>query len=159
MPTRTYTRKTDPTGLPADPAKGDPSFQAGILTALPGRTWRTNAGTEVVVDIDGTDLTPQEDADLTAAHTAWAPTASEAYAPTYEVTTVVRGLVQKVEWFQTDAGDGTYEDLAKDAQYLWHDSILLSITYRRYAIDGSVLETWIEAFYTTDDGKRVVKGA
>ena len=40
MPTRTYTRKTDPNGKPADPALGNPSFQAGILTAT---HWGSNS--------------------------------------------------------------------------------------------------------------------
>ncbi len=73
MPTRTYSRKTAPAGNPADPSKGNPSFLSGIATALPGRTWKTRAFTDVEVDIDGADLTQQEDDDLTAAHTAWVP--------------------------------------------------------------------------------------
>ena len=72
MPTRNYTRKNDPNGNPADPAKGSPSFLSGVLTALSGRTWRSRAsGTGVILDIDGAEPTAQEDTDLTAAHTAW----------------------------------------------------------------------------------------
>lgn len=159
MPTRTYSRKTGPQGNPADPTRGDPSFTEGILTALPGRTWRTNAGADVSLDIDGGDLTQQEDDDLTAAHTAWTPTSQTAYAPNYEVTTTDKGNVTKVEWFETDNGDGTYSGLARDATYNWAPgSKLVSLTATRYAKDGSVLgEPTTESFYTTTSGERVRK--
>ena len=160
MPTRTYSRKTGPQGNPADPTRGDPSFSEGILTALPGRTWRTDAGANVSLDIDGGDLTQQEEDDLTAAHTAWTPTSQTAYAPNFEVTTTTRGNVTKVEWFETDNGDGTYSGLAKDAVYAWTlgTSVLISITTTRYAKDGSVIgDPVVEEFYTTSAGTRVKK--
>lgn len=71
MPTRTFTRKLNEEGVPADPAKGVPSFIEGIKGALYSRTWRVNAETEVIIDIDGAELTLQEDADLVSAYVSW----------------------------------------------------------------------------------------
>lgn len=162
MPTRTYSRKTAPAGTPADPSKGAPSFLGGVTTALDGRTWRCAAsGSDVTLDIDGGDLTQQEDDDLTAAHTAWVTTDQESYLPNYQVTTQDKGLVLKTEWFETDNGDGTYSDLAKDEVNEWSgggNSVLISSTTTRYAKDGTVLGTpEVVTYYTTDDGQRVKK--
>ena len=157
MPTRTYTRKTDPNGKPADPALGNPSFQAGILTALPGRTWRTNAGTDVAVDIDGADLTPQEDADLTAAHTAWVPTSGLQYSPVIKKDLYTNGRIQRTEWFQNDEGSGVYSGLAQNEVYNWQGSRLISSVLSVLYTDGTVKEQTTTVYTTTDDGGHVVK--
>lgn len=74
MPTRTFTRKTAPDGTLADPSKGQPSFLSGVYTALSGRTWRSAASdTEVVLDIDGVELTGQEDTEVNDAYNNWIP--------------------------------------------------------------------------------------
>jgi hypothetical protein len=161
MPTRTFTRKTAPAGQPADPTRGDPSFSSGILTALPGRTWRLRAATDVVVDIDGGDLSAQEDTDLTAAHTAWVTESQTRFAPTFEVTTVQAGRTQKIEWFETDNGDGTYADLARDAVYSWTGSNLTSIVTTDYYDDGTVIPKSVvtETFFTNDANQRIRKVA
>jgi hypothetical protein len=163
MPTRTYSRKTAPAGGYADPTKGDPSFTSGVATAIPGRTWRTAAsGSDVVLDIDGGDLTGQEDTDLTAAHTAWVPTDHVSFSPRFPVTTSDKGLVIQTDWYATDNGDGTYSDLAMREANTWagggNNSVLEATTTTRYAKDGTVLgKPRVETYYTTDDAKRVKK--
>ena len=163
MPTRTYSRKTAPAGNPADPTKGNPSFTSGITTALPGRTWRTAAnGADVVLNIDGGDLTQQEIDDLDDAYTAWATTDNVAYSPRFPVTTSDKGLVQQTDWYETDNGDGTYSDLAMSEVNAWagggNNSVLLSTTTTRYAKDGTTLgKPKVESYFTTDDDKRVKK--
>jgi hypothetical protein len=163
MPIRTYTRKLAPTGNPADPTKGAPSFSSGILTALSGRTWRTAAdGSDVVLNIDGGDLTQQEDDGLTAAYTAWVSTDTLSYAPNFPVTTPDKGLVQQTDWYETDNGDGTYSGLARSEENTWAgggaNAVITSTTTTRYAKDGTTLgNPKIDSYYTTDDGKRVKK--
>ena len=162
MPTRNYSRKTAPAGNPADPTRGDPSFSDGVLTALPGRTWRTSAGEDVTLHIDGDDLTQQEDDDLTAAHTAWVPVDHIAYTADFPVTTPDKGQVLQTDWYETDEGGGVYSGLAKREENTWAgggaNAVITSTTTTRYARDGSVLGTpETESYYTLDDGKRVKK--
>lgn len=157
MPTRTFTRKTDLDGKPADPTKGDPSFSEGILTALPGRTWRVKAAADVVVDIDGADLTPTEDADLTQAHTDWTPGTNYRYDAVYEVQTSSMGKIQKIEWFEIDNGDGTFSGLAKDMVYTWSGQKIMSTTTTDYYKDGEVAGSPHTENYYTANGKPVKK--
>ena len=159
MPTRTYSRKTDSQGLPADPTWGDPSFSVGILAALPGRTWRTAAGSDVALDIDGTDLTQQEDDDLTTAHTAWVPIDTTRYADTFKVETISGGKIQKVEWFETDEGEGVYSGLARDEIYTWSGNSLTAKTSTTYYKDGSAVPGSVvaETYFTASGGRRVTK--
>lgn len=159
MSTRTYTRKTDPTGKGADPSRGAPSFTSGILIALPDRVWRTAAdASQVSVTVIG-EISPQEDTDLTTAHTAWVPLDTRRYADTYKVETITQGRVQKVEWFETDNGDGTYSGLARDTSHAWEGKKLTGMTSTKYYVDGTPVpdtET-ITSYFTTSDGKRVTK--
>ena len=157
MPERTFTRKTDLDGLPGDPNKGDPSFSDGILTALPGRTWRTAAASDVKVIIDGAELTPTEDADLTQAHTDWSPGSSQKYEPIYEVQTSAAGKVTKIEWFETSNGDGTFSGLASDQVNTWSGSKLMSSVTTDYYKDGEVVGRPKTVTYLTADGKPVKK--
>jgi len=159
MPTRTYSRKTAPAGGYADPTRGDPSFTSGILTALPGRTWRTSAdGSDVTLLIDGGDLTQQEDDDLTAAHTAWVTTDTARFSDRIKVTTYSNaGRQEKTEWYQTDNGDGTFSDLARDEVYTWQGSRLMSKTCNTYYQDGTSVETGSIVYATANNGEHVEK--
>ena len=160
MPSRTYTRKTDPAGRPADPTVGDPSFTSGIATAIPGRTWTTHAdASDVTLNISGGDLTQQEDDDLTAAHTAWVTIDATRYADLYEVETQTGGKTSKREWFETDNGDGTYSNLSRDETWTWLAGKLQTIVAKSYHKDGSVVagSTVTTNYYTTSDGKKVTK--
>jgi hypothetical protein len=160
MPERTYIRKDDSFGKPGDPSRGNPSFFSGVETAIPGRTWRSVASaSEVTLLIDGGDLTAQEDTDLTAAHTAWVATCQCRYQDNYPVETEQDGKTAKIEWFETDNGDGTYSDLARDEVWTWSEGKLVSIVAQSYQRDGTVVphSTATTDYYTTDTGKKVKK--
>ena len=161
MPTKSYSRKTDIDGLIADPSIGSPSFLSGVISALPGRTWCSRAdGPDLHIDVDGDDLTQQEEDDLDAAYAVWSPAATRKFRPNFLVETHSNGRFGNIlrrEWFETDNGDGTYADLAEDETYNWNGSNLNSKVRKKYAKDGYVLETETETYYTTDDDKLVTK--
>lgn len=158
MITKTYVRKDDMVGKPADPTKGNPSFSSGIVTALPGRTWRLNAiGPQIRLYIDGDALTQQEETDLAAAYTAWVPSCQCRYEDTYRVETISNGRTTKVEWFATDNGDGTYTNISRDEVWAWSGATLVSITRRNYYSDGTTGSEETENYYTTGTGQRVTK--
>lgn len=85
--------------------------------------------------------------------------AVDSYLDTYMVETISSGRLQKVEWFETDDGDGTYSGLARDDTYSWVGSSLRSVTSRRYYKDGTVVagSVVVQSYYTTGDGKKVTK--
>jgi hypothetical protein len=160
MPTRTYTRKDDTMGRPGDPSRGNPSFLSAVTAALPGRTWRSVASdAEVKLVIDGDELTPQEEADLTAGHTAWVATCQCRYSENFEVEKITDGRTDKIEWFETDDGEGDYSDLVRDEIWDWEDNVLKSITKKRYFRDGTeVPRSMVKVtYYTTGTGDKVKK--
>lgn len=83
------------------------------------------------------------------------------YLPVYEVATYSQGTTRldKVEWYETDNGDGTYSGLSRDAVYTWSASKLVSVVETSYYKDGAPIvgETRTAEFYTTSDGKKVTK--
>jgi len=119
-----------------DPA----SAQSLIDTNVPFKHWK----------VSGSDV-----AEMTAAE----KDAVDRYADTFKVETLTGGRVTKIEWFETDNGDGTYADLARDAVYTWTQSKLTQVVEKTYYKDGSVVteSTETTSYFTTSDGKRVTK--
>ena len=143
-----YSRKTAPGGSLAKPNEGNPSFVAEIEANLPGKKFRVVADAVNVTAYFEVALTAGEETTLTQAHTDWTPGAIDRYAPNYEVKTISKGQTVKVEWFQTDNGDGTYADLAASHAYNWTGSTLTSIVKTAYYTDGGIASQETESFYT-----------
>jgi hypothetical protein len=152
----TYSRKG---GVASLPWRGTPSFVFSITEEFPSpRKWRLHAdATDVIVSFE-TELSSAEQTTLDTCYSDWVAGTIDYYTSVYEVETIVKGRRTKREWFQTDDGDGTYSDLAKDEVTNWQGSKLVSIITTEYYIDGAVRGNPItETFFTTSDGKHVTK--
>jgi len=105
-----------------------------------------------------TELTPAEKTTLDTCYANWTPGAIEFYEAVYEVETYQKGKLLKVEWFQTDNGDGTYSNLAKDTSFTWQGSSLISKVEKEYFIDGAQRgEAITTNYYTNSAGQHIRK--
>ena len=127
------------------PASGtilhDPASAPGLVSSgVPFTHWK----------ISGSDV-----AEMSAAEKL----AVDQYLDTFRVETLTGGKTSKVEWFETDNGDGTYSDLAREETHTWSTGKLSQVVARRLHKDGSVVAGTTEtlSYYTTSAGKHVTK--
>lgn len=69
----------------------------------------------------------------------------------------VRGRMLKEQWFETDNGDGTYSDLARDRVYTYEGRFLVKIVTRDFYKDGEVRFVETETFHTTGLSQKISK--
>lgn len=69
----------------------------------------------------------------------------------------VRGRTLKERWFETDNGDGTYADLARDRTYTYQGRVLVKIVTRDFYKDGQVRFVETETFHTTGLNQKITK--
>lgn len=93
---------------------------------------------------------------LVAAHTG----GGAMYKETHQVETLgSSNRVQRIDWYETDNGDGTFSGLAKSAVYNWSGSRLLSVTTTTYFTNGAVRSVSTETYFTGAGGSKITRRA
>lgn len=117
----------------------------------------TVRGTECTVVRDAA-LSVQAEIDAEAAVIAAHAGSPGYYEPNFMCADPpVNGRLLKVQWFETDNGDGTYSGLAKDRVFTYLGKLIIKTVSTTYYKDGQVRFVEIEEYHTTDQNQVVTK--
>ncbi len=70
-----------------------------------------------------------------------------------------KGRKVRDQWFETDNGDGTYSDLAKDVIYNYSGKRKESVVTTTYYKDGATKYTDVESYHTLSGGAIITKNS
>jgi len=94
------------------------------------------------------DLTQNEQTVLAGLVNAHDASKGGTYQENYHLSEYVSGKLTKETWYETDNGDGTYSNKARDIVYSWTTNYLTSYTESIYYKSGTLKEKEVYNYYT-----------